>query len=163
MSGIDLGVWRECVQQLLEAADERPMVPSRKVCAADGLAEQAVAGEEHALRLAIETDASWRVSRTGNDLQGVCAEGDGRVLCERFARRGQGTTEGHSQEVLVLAIEPCEHREVGSMAAGFQAIGLFNPCGTKDMVEMGMGQQMRHGVELLGGDMVLYGCIFSGS
>ena len=105
MAWIDGGGGREGAQEMLEASDECPVVSAGEVCAADGQLEEAVAGEEHVLCLAIETDTAGRVAGTRNHLQRMCAEGDGRFLRERFAGRGLLAMERHAEEVFILPAE----------------------------------------------------------
>ena len=68
MTGIDGGGGWNGAEEMLKAADECPVMPTGEVCATDGQAEKAVAGEEDLLGFAVEADAARCVTGTGNHL-----------------------------------------------------------------------------------------------
>ena len=63
MARIDSDVGRQRLQQMLQRADELPMVAAREVGAADTAGKEAVAREEGALCLEIEADATGGCGR----------------------------------------------------------------------------------------------------
>lgn len=66
VTGIDVGGGWNGAEKMLKTTDECPMVTAGKVCATDGETEEAVAGEEDVLGLAVEADTTGGVTGTGN-------------------------------------------------------------------------------------------------
>ena len=154
VAGIDGGVGREVLDEVFEGVDERPVVAAGEVCAAYGELEEAVAGEEHLLFLAVVADAAGGVAGAGDDGEAMVAEGDDGVLGDGLAGRTCGALHGMTEDEAHLLLGMEEGVEVGGVATGGEMVAGVDVGGIPEVVEMGVRQEMGHRAQVVVGDVV---------
>ena len=129
-------VGRQFVQDVLQRADEVPMVAAREVGATYTHLENVVAREEDFLICYIKADAAWSVAWTRNYLDVVRPEMDSLVIANLWACRGNAEAKCSTNDGFHVGYWVEEHMGVAGMTAGLYSIALIDETCTKDVVEM---------------------------
>ena len=134
------------------------MIASREVRATDTHLEEAVAGEQRVLQLAVETDAAGGMAGGGEYAELMVPEWDDGVWENGLAGRARGAPHSMAQDIAHLFLGVLEERQVALGTTGCQPVAFVQEGSTPEVVEMGVREQMCHRAELLGVDVVREGC-----
>ena len=154
VAGIDGGVGREGLDEGLEGVDECPEVAAGEVGAADAVLEETVAGEEDFFFFAVVADATGGVAGAGDDGEAVAAEGDDALGGDVLAGGRVGTADRVVEDAADLFIDVVVEGTVGLRTTGRQAVELGDVVGAPEVVEMGVGEQMGYGLEVVVSDVL---------